>query len=130
MFIINMSVELPWLKPGAKPVPKKVWGPRGWQWAHSEAINYPAAPTPRQQQAAHLRFWAFIQGLPCGECRYHATEYARVYPPDFSGTHNYQTWMWRFHNAVNRRLGKPLISAEEYRELYKEEMAKTYWQYV
>jgi hypothetical protein len=120
--------KLPWLAAGAgwAPAPKAEWGPRAWHWLHLEAINYPAAPEKGVRLAAFARFWAFVQGLPCAECRAHATRYARAYPPDFSGSAGYQTWAWRFHNAVNRRLGKPLMAAEEYRRAYQVELARRY----
>lgn len=121
--------ELPWPAAG-KPVPKSVWGPRGWYWLHVQAINYPASPKPADRTAAFARFWSFVQTLPCPECQQHALAYARQYPPDFSGSSGFQTWAWRFHNAVNYRLGKPLMSAEEYQLMYKTEMDQSYWKYV
>lgn len=131
---MNQEVILPWVvgggAPPPKPVPKSVWGPRGWAWLHAQAIGYPSNPSNLAQASMFARYWAFVQSLPCEECRVHATAYARQYPPDFSGTTGFQTWAWRFHNAVNRRLGKPLVDAEEYRRLYAEETAATYWKYV
>lgn len=132
------QVQLPWVaKPGdkpKKPVPKSEWGPPGWRWLHLEAINYPAAPDEKLKMAMFLRFWAFIQSLPCAECHSHAMEYIRAYPPDFSGSKGFQKWVWRFHNAVNHRLGKPLMSSEKYQDTYKEEIEesfkRSYWKYV
>lgn len=130
---MSHEVPLPWLRtrePPPKPVPKSEWGSRGWAWLHTQAINHPAYPSELDRIAMFARFWSFIQTLPCSECRIHATEYAREYPPDFSGSAGFQTWAWRFHNAVNLRLGKPLMSAEEYRRTYAEEISKNYWKYV
>jgi hypothetical protein len=125
---------LPWAAVGGDgrgpPPTKDVWGPLGWAWLHRQAIDFPAAPAPPEQAAAFIRFWAFVQTLPCAECRVHATRYAREFPPDFSGSAGYQTWAWHFHNAVNRRLGKPLMSAEEYQAAYAEEIAASYWRFV
>lgn len=132
------QVQLPWVTaPGdkpQKPIPKSKWGPLGWRWLHLEAINFPEAPDREIQSAMFLRFWSFIQSLPCAECRLHATKYIRAYPPDFSGSGGFQTWAWRFHNAVNLRLKKPLMTAEEYRNAYKDEIeesfTRSYWKYV
>jgi hypothetical protein len=107
--------------------PLNVWGPQGWYWLHTQAIKYPVSPSKADQAAMFARFWAFIQTLPCPECKYHATAYARAYPPDFSGSAGFQTWAWRFHNAVNLRLGKPLMSAEEYQATYEAETTRGYW---
>lgn len=128
-------VELPWVGgsengPPPKPVPKSEWGPRGWHWLHLQAINYPENPSQEDKLRMFRRFWAFVQSLPCPECQTHATQYARDYPPDFSGSAGFQTWAWRFHNAVNRRLGKDLMAAEEYRDTYRAELAGRYKEYV
>ncbi|GFR89101.1 sulfhydryl oxidase [Elysia marginata] len=114
---MSHTAPLPWLhtRSSARLVPKNEWGPCGWAWLHTQAINFPEHPTKLDQMAMFARFWSFIQTLPCLECRIHSTKYAREYPPDFSGSAGFQTWAWRFHNAVNYRLGKPLMSAEEYR---------------
>jgi hypothetical protein len=131
---MNEPATLPWLARGGprkpKPVPKSEWGPRGWHWLHTEAVDYPASPSKTDRLAAFARVWSFLRTLPCPECRVHATNYAREYPPDFSGSAGYQTWAWRFHNAANYRLGKPLMPAEEYRTAYAEEIARSYWNYV
>lgn len=42
--------------------------------------------------------------LPCKICRNHAIAYLESNPPEYS--HNAFDWAWRFHNAVNARLGK------------------------
>lgn len=103
---------------------KSVWGPPKWYWLHSAAIAHPDHPTLADRRRAHAQFWAFVSSLPCEECRIHARDYARRHPPDFSSSDAYQTWAWRFHNAVNQRLGKPIMSAKEYREVYAEELAR------
>ena len=107
-----------------------VWGPRAWYWLHNAAINYPAAPTKEMRLAAMVRFWSFLQSLPCAECRKHAAAYARKHPPDMRGSREYQTWAWRFHNAANERLSKPIMTPEEYQEVYRPELARAYWPYL
>jgi len=115
----NHEVQLPWLQT-REPISmtKNQWGPIGWAWLHTQAINYPQNPTKFEQIAMFTRFWSFIQTLPCIECRIHATNYTRIYPPDFSGSIGFQIWAWRFHNMVNYRLDKPLMSVNEYRRMY------------
>jgi hypothetical protein len=56
-----------------------------------------------------------INHLPCETCLNHAKTYLRSYPPE---TQDPPIWAWRFHNNVNRRLNKPEISWDQYRELY------------
>lgn len=47
------------------------------------------------------------QELPCAKCRHHATKYIHDNPPEQSP--NVFIWTWEFHNAVNGRLGKPIM---------------------
>ncbi len=86
-----MDATPPYAVRKARPVTKSVWGPLAWHWLHTQAIDYPARPTKVEQMAMLGRFWAFVQTLPCPECRAHATQYAREYPPDFTGTERFQT---------------------------------------
>lgn len=99
-------------------VPKGEWGPRGWRWLHLTAIAYPRAPTRADARRAFRRIWAFVSGLPCAECREHATRHVARCPPDLASTGALQAWAWRFHNMANARLGKRLISYGAYRRLY------------
>jgi mitochondrial FAD-linked sulfhydryl oxidase len=113
-----MSLER-WIWP---PLAKNEWGPRGWNWLHTVACQYPAKPTSANVRMTSQRIWNFINHLPCAECRVHATEYIRGHPPTLESTYSLQSWAWTFHNYVNRRLGKPTISYDEYQKLYSDEI--------
>lgn len=65
-------------------------------------------------------FELIIQNFPCMKCRKHMLEYVRDHNPNsyVSYTYNNQRlgmfrYIWEFHNTVNSRLGKPLISWED-----------------
>ena len=98
------------------------WGPREWRGLHVDAIHYPAAPARCEVAQAFMDLWSRIHRLPCPECRSHATAYARRYPPDLTSGAGYQTWGLRFHNSVNLRLGKPLMTAAQFRAVYAAEI--------
>jgi hypothetical protein len=49
--------------------------------------------------------------LPCSICSNHAREYMTVYPPERAS--NTFDWTWQFHNEVNRRKNKPIVSHSE-----------------
>lgn len=98
--------------------PPSSWGPPAWGWLHREAIAYPQAPTFADGQLAFRRIWAFVAQLPCARCRSHAIQYILARPPDLASSKKLQEWMWRFHNAVNARLGKPLMPYCRYEALY------------
>ena len=99
------------------------WGPRAWNWLHLAAIIYARDPSPREADEAYLRIWSFVQRLPCLDCRQHATAYVAQNPPDLDDTFSLQAWAWRFHNAVNQRLGKRALTYDEYLALYADEIS-------
>ncbi len=122
----DMSLEQKgWVWPA---MPKQEWGPQGWHWIHALAINYPPlSPTATDARAAFWRIWNFVTHLPCEECRMHATQYVLQNPPRLTTSRAFQAWVWRFHNDVNRRLGKRHIPYEEYLRLYNNEICWANW---
>jgi FAD-linked sulfhydryl oxidase len=108
-------------------VPKPTWGPLGWNWLHTTAIDYPLDPTPREAAAARLCVQSFAAHLPCGECRRHALAYLAKHPPNLSNTYAFQSWAWQFHNAVNVRLGKRAFTYVEYNKFYERELECAAW---
>lgn len=109
------------------PVPKRVWGPRRWYVLHCAAIAYPLYPT--MNDIAKYRTWleAFIAELPCPDCKMHARAYVWRFPPDLRSSEALQSWTWRFHNSVNRRLGKREIGYDEYLAEYGDEIQEIRW---
>ncbi len=119
----------------ARPVPKTLWGPRRWYWLHTAAIQYPAEPTELDAAAMRARLRIFAETLPCPECVMHFTRLLQDNPPplgaggsDFGapGVGPLERWAWETHNVVNRRLGKPIVSLDEYLSLYSRERARRY----
>ena len=90
-------------------------------------ISYPQEPTEKDAQIADTRIQNFVANLPCPECRQHASEYLKENPPDFSSSSALQVWAWRFHNAVNARLGHQTFSFAAYSRLYLSEMCWANW---
>jgi FAD-linked sulfhydryl oxidase len=108
-------------------VPKGSWGPRGWNWLHILAINYPETATREDARVAFRRIWNFVTHLPCDDCRFHAVLFVRRRPPGLAGSVALQIWVWRFHNAVNARLDKRLVSYDEYLKRYADELCWANW---
>ena len=52
-----------------------------------------------------------IMELPCVECRSHAAVYIREHPIN-NASHPFM-WTWDFHNAVNKRIGNPVMKYED-----------------
>jgi FAD-linked sulfhydryl oxidase len=58
--------------------------------------------------------------LPCKECKEHFMEIINKYPPDLSNSCAFQTWLFNAHNMVNKRLGKPIFTTDQYAKRYAE----------
>jgi hypothetical protein len=60
---------------------------------------------------------ARVPNLGC-DCRRHWRDLVERMPPDFSSPAAFFAWSVSAHNAVNTRLGKPVVPLEEARCLY------------
>lgn len=92
---------------------KEKWGPGRWQSIHVTAAW---ADTPDKVKFFNSWIRDQIEHLPCEECRKHAREYIRANPPEEA--EDPFIWSWRFHNAANRRLGKPEFEYNVAKKLY------------
>jgi hypothetical protein len=101
-----------------------VWGPIAWDWLHKLAINYSDKPAKKDMTDIIFMFWNFIYGIPCITCRAHAYAYTQKVPPVFHNSIVFQNWVMKFHNTVNIRLGKPVVSMDEYERIYALELMK------
>lgn len=100
----------------------KVWGRPFWFTLHNGAASYPVNASPYVVQ----RMMGFILGipvmLPCEKCKVHATnhiEKMREYLRDIcSGREKLFKFFVDFHNMVNKRHDKPIVSYDDAWELY------------
>ena len=87
---------------------KSTWGPRLWAEIHSTSVK----STPR-------KFKEYLSTLgpriPCEECQYHFKSY--MFQNPMGSRDDPIIWAIDFHNDVNRRLGKPVLT---YQQAYKE----------
>lgn len=89
-----------------------IWGPLGWMTLHSVASCYP--DTPVQSETTLMQTWLdmFQTTITCPSCREHfgvaLTSYRRQYPRMLSSREEFLVATFRLHNAVNRRLNKPI----------------------
>ena len=99
-----------------------VWGPRFWFVFHIATTVYPTKPSSHVRTA----FFNFILSipllLPCKECRNHCMKYISenlnvVKSAVFSRRQVFEFFV-NFHNSVNRRRGKPIVTVDEAIELY------------
>lgn len=78
----------------------KFWGPSGWKLLHTLTFTY--QPTCRVAMRDFLATLPFI--LPCKFCRISLTTYMCADPPDLKNADSLSRWLWRIHNAINKKL--------------------------
>ena len=109
--------------PSHTGVSPRVWGRALWFSLHNGALNYPENPDQEKKQM----MINFILGLPimipCDMCKNHAYEYIQSRKNTLhnvvENSQNLFQFFWEFHNDVNKRTGKPLMSLEAVYNLYK-----------
>lgn len=99
----------------------KIWGPHGWFFMHSIALNYPNNPTFKQKQDYFNFFKSLMNVIPCEKCAFHYSQNFKNYPIDkfLDNTEKLFNWTVDIHNMVNEKNGKKILS---YEEAYKEHM--------
>ena len=103
----------------------KLWGRGMWAFMHYIALNYPISPTKSQVESYKMFFRSLCDILPCNVCRKEfcnlvTNPKSRFFlgrPGLFPYKQNpaaarLRLFMWtsELHNAVNRRLKKPIVS--------------------
>lgn len=98
------------------------WGPGAWEFLHSITFNYPIHPTSQEKETTRQFFHLLKYILPCERCRQHYTEgIEKIMPiePHLKNRDTLSRWLVRFHNIVNKRLGKPIMSYQSVQEKYQ-----------
>jgi hypothetical protein len=94
-----------------------IWGPLGWLTLHSVATSYSEQPSMEEKQLMVTWLDLFRDTITCPSCRDHFTDmlaaYRRNYPSMLDSRQNFAIASFRMHNAVNRRLQKPIYSSVE-----------------
>lgn len=95
-----------------------------WRQLHlrpfSPTLNLPTEP-------AWINSW--LDGVRCGSCMAEAKAWVAGNPPDASSADALFAWGWRFHESINRKLGKPawtLAEATDYWQNYKESVMEEF----
>jgi hypothetical protein len=135
---VNSSINLADLlkEPGATGIlsnysdhtdPKYI-GPGTWNVIHRIAF---ISRTHDQQLRFIILMTEICHGFPCIVCKGHCTEYIKNHPMeeylDISVDINGEkipigmfVWSWKFHNAVNSRIKKPVMNWDTAYNLYSE----------
>ena len=94
-----------------------IWGPLGWMTLHSVATCYPENPTQSEKELMYSWLDMFRDTITCPHCRDHFTKmlqaYRSMFPNMLGSRQEFALFTFRAHNAVNRRLRKPLQATLE-----------------
>ncbi len=92
-----------------------IWGPLGWMTLHSVAFAYPEAPTKSESELMSVWLDMFRDTITCPSCKGHFTDllanYRAQFPNMLANRHEFIVFTFRAHNAVNRRLTKPIYGS-------------------
>jgi hypothetical protein len=84
---------------------------------HSTAFAYPETPSPSEKELMTSWLDMFRDTITCPSCKGHFTELLANYRSQFSNMmesrHEFIMFTFRAHNAVNKRLNKPVYSSVE-----------------
>lgn len=94
-----------------------IWGPLGWMTLHSTALAYPESPTNSERELMYTWLDMFRDTITCPSCKGHFTtmlaNYRAQFPNMLQSRHEFAMFTFRAHNAVNRRLNKPIYASVE-----------------
>jgi len=104
----------------------EVFGPPMWFTLHNGAARYPDNPSPIIKE----RMKNFILGIPamvpCKKCREDATSYIERHKKDLDKIVSDKSHLFKFfvdfHNDVNKKLNKPIMSLKDAKKLYSGEV--------
>uniref|UniRef100_A0A6C0BMZ5 thiol oxidase n=1 Tax=viral metagenome TaxID=1070528 RepID=A0A6C0BMZ5_9ZZZZ len=95
-----------------------------WYTIHTLALH---AKSHDQKMAFKILLVTLSNHYRCKTCRDHITEYLQQNPMEvyWNREDGLFFWSWKFHNAVNRRLGKPEIDYHESIPMYRKDWMPT-----
>ena len=94
-------------------------GPGLWFGLHTLGAM---SKTPEQKKSAIEYIKYLQQNFPCNECKGHFGNYIETHPLERVINDNNEEslflWTFNFHNAVNHRLKKPIVSYDEAKQIF------------
>jgi hypothetical protein len=103
------------------------WGPPFWMILHGLASRTGTVAIALLQPDDVRAWTAFLKytgkAIPCPHCREHYSSWVQENPINPPKSYELfgdwvRDWLWRLHNQVNSRLGKPFFPKESLRETY------------
>jgi len=91
----------------------EIKGPGIWRRLHTLALAWGGDKEGLRQILSGI-----TNSVPCGSCKKHWVELITAKPPACTTSEEFFQLTVDWHNAVNERIGKPVISVEEARRLH------------
>ena len=104
-----------------------VWGPQAWGFLHAVSFRYAEHDATQEERLAVYNLLTSLKKLlPCPRCRIHFTAYIEDPELGITGTcspflknrDSFSRWLVDFHNEVNIRLDKKVVSYDEVHQSY------------
>ena len=104
------------------PMDPSVWGPAFWLFIHISTRNYPEKASPICKEQMKQFIIGLPCALPCKVCSEHARAFIESNYEHLDGVVSGRDVLFKFfvdfHNKVNRRYNKPIMSYEDAYALY------------
>jgi hypothetical protein len=98
---------------------KQQWGSITWIFLHTIAEKIVEERFPSHIERLTRILNGLCQVLPCPSCSTHCSSFLRATRPQrIPDKGGFIRFLNRFHNVVNARLGKPMVSLEECTDKY------------
>jgi len=108
-----------------------LWGRLYWSLLRAIgkafAVHYPEDIPPELSEALYQFIIQLCKYLPCPGCRFHCLAHTGQVPPRFTRGRDVWTYFVDFHNAVNKRTHKVLVSYDEAEVMLTEELKEFGW---
>jgi Erv1 / Alr family len=99
-----------------------VWGPPFWYVLHNGAYHYPQHSSPLHAERMKNLIIGLPVMIPCATCKEHATAFIEKHRSRLIDICSSRDSLFKFfvdfHNQVNRRYGKRVLSYEEAYSIY------------
>ncbi len=99
---------------------KNVWGPPTWSLLHCLSVKAKDTMTLQQIKELKAIIERIVSNLPCPICSTHAKSYFKLNKFNLVETlPQLRYFLFVFHNNVNQRINKPMITYEQHNLLYQ-----------
>lgn len=107
----------------ADTIDPSVWGPPTWCFLHTSSAHYPVSPDNDTKNATKSFIMSLPFTLPCVSCKHHAIMWVNAHKHKLDTIVQSRDSLFKFyvdfHNYVNKRLGKPIMSYAEAYNKYR-----------